>query len=148
MDSSDSDEPIASFGQADSPQLKSTARPKGQPSRQDCLRKPGPLTLAVIVGTPNGRWSAELSGKNKESKKALTLLSAALGGHLNPDNAERQLEDRPAALCIVVLEGWRFVHEYATHAQTFALMKASQALYPQRSHMRFIEHNIIAAATF
>jgi len=148
MDSSDSDEPIASFGQADSPQLKSTARPKGQPSRQDCLRKPGPLTLAVIVGTPNGRWSAELSGKNKESKKALTLLSAALGGHLNSDNAERQLEDRPAALAIVVLEGWRFVQEYASHAQTFALMKASQALYPQRSHMRFIEHNIIAAATF
>ena len=106
------------------------------------------MTLAVIVGTPNGRWSAELSGKNNASKNALVLLKEALGGHLKTHSAEGQLEDRAAALAIVVLEGWRFVLESASHAQTFALMKASQALHPQRSEMRFIEHNVIASATF
>ena len=148
MDSSSSDEPMSSFGQVSSQQPNSTARPKGQPRRQEQLRKPGPLTLAVIVGTPNGRWSAELSGKTNASKKAVMLLSEALGGHLKTYSAEGQLEDRAAALAIVVLEGWRFVLEYASSAQTFALMKASQALHPQRSEMRFIEHNVIASAIF
>ena len=59
-----------------------------------------------------------------------------------------QLRSRAAALAIVVIESWRFVLEYASHDQTFALMEASQATHRQRSGMRFIEHNIIVAATF
>ena len=148
MDSSSSDEPISSFCQVDSPQPKSTARPKGQPRRQQLLRKLGPMTLAVIVGTPNGRWSADLSGTTKQSNSALAHLKSALRGNFPTDSAHGQLESRAAALAIVVIEGWRFVLEYASHDQTFALMEASKATYRQRSGMRFVEHNIIAAATF
>ena len=148
MSSSSSDHPMASFSQPYSGHPKPTARPKGQPPKEELLRKLGPLTLAVIVGTPNGRWSADLSGKTKQSKRALAHLKSALGGHFPTDSAQGQLESRAAAFAIVVIEGWRFVLEYASHDQTFALMEASKATYRQRSGMRFVEHNIIAAATF
>ena len=118
---------------------KPTARPKGQLPKEELLRKLGPLTLAVIAGTPNGRWSADLSGKTKQSKRALAHLKSALGGHFPTDSAQGQLESRAAALAIVLFEGWRFVLEFASHDQTFALMNASKATHRQRSGMRFVD---------
>ena len=82
-------------------------------------------------------------GKLKKSTRALAHLKAALGGHFPTDSAQGQLESRAAALAIVVIEGWRFVLEYASHDQTFALVEASKASYRQRSGMQFIEHNLL-----
>ena len=100
----------------------------------------GSSFIAVLIGQPRGRWTPELNCQQSACKDVRETLSNAAGEF--PLSA-----DCPGIVVGVVVFGqWRFVTGAASHAQTFALMKASEACHARRSGHRFVEHEVLAAA--
>ena len=89
---------------------------------QRCGRRPlgalvhsdGPPVLCVVIGMPQGRWHAELTGVSPAARECRRLLTIANGVTTVSDVSV----DAPATLGLAVLLGWRFCawHEWApTH---------------------------------
>ena len=75
-------------------------------------------------------------------------MKSTLGGDYEWNRICGQRDERNFAVGLAVIEGWKFVHDSPSHAQTFALMSASQAYYSQRAGGRFLEHRVVASASF
>ena len=98
----------------------------------------GPLSLVVLVGDANGRWSAALSAPNAVCMRVRKMLDAAVG--------QRRVVDGSAIVGVAVIRSWHCVFHAASHAHTFELIEVAQALHPKRAGQRFIEHVVVAAA--
>ena len=100
----------------------------------------GSSFIAVLIGQPRGRWTQELNSHQSACKRARESLSNVVGEF--PLTA-----DCPGIVVGIVAFGqWRCVIGAASHDQTFALMKASEACHARRSGHRFVEHEVMAAA--
>lgn len=99
--------------------------------------------FVVIVGQPCGRWSAELQGASKASKKTKQLLSDALA----QDSDDRCVQlDSECIVGVGIAETWRLVRREAGHAQSYALMRAAMACSKKQKGQRFVEQRIVASA--
>jgi len=112
---------------------------------EDLVRADGPLTLAVLIGQPKGRWWPELQGDSPACKTALAMVSAAADLQWPAVLAEPGGCDFVAGVAII--QGWHCVLSAASHADTYALMQASEAFHRKRSGHRYLEHAIVAVAT-
>ena len=102
----------------------------------------GPLKLALVVGQPEGRWWPELNDDAKACKAAYKHVSVAAGnGFANWPLGT----DRLVGLAIV--RGWHCILSSASHADTYALIQASEAHHKKRSGQRYLEHEVVAAST-
>ncbi len=112
----------------------------GPRRREEQLLTRGPLVLAVLIATPSGRWSSELSGKSPEARSARALLSAVCPG-------PPATESRPGArvVGVAVVEGWRFILGPALHEHTLSLIQADMAHWHRRSGQQFLDHRVLAA---
>ena len=107
----------------------------------EMLGQDGPLTLAVLVGQPRGRWWRELQASAKPCAAARASAERAVGA----DAGHRQ--DTAVIEGVAVMRGWRCVRREASHADTFALMAASAAFYSKRTGQAYLEHEVVASAT-
>ena len=64
----------------------------------------GPPVLCVVIGMPQGRWHAELTGVSPAARECRRLLTIANGVTTVSDVAV----DAPATFGLAVLLGWRF----------------------------------------
>ena len=108
------------------------------------MREDGPLKLVVLIGHPGGRWCPEVSGKSAQSQAVRGMLASASGGELG----ERVDDSVSRVVGVAVVRGWRCVLGAASHADTHALMLASENEHKRRSGLRFIEHEVVVSATF
>ena len=146
-DSSSSDEPMANLTASSSCRFETTFGRVGHPPLQELLRRTGPPALAVVIGTPKGRWTSELTACTGAGKEACAVLQNAIGGDGDLNRFCGQLDEGNVVAGIAVIESWKFMHDAPSHDQTYALMAASRAYFRQRTGGRFLEHKIIASAT-
>ena len=111
----------------------------GHPQRAQMV-KDGPLALAVLVGRHDGRWSHELSGQGAACRALASQLSSKVG-------AVPEWMPSGAVWGIAVVRQWRYVLDTASTHDMLALMKASDAMHSKRQGQRFLEHEVLAAAT-
>ena len=145
---SSSDGPLLARGSessASSDEIQVTApRPKVRPSKKrsmaELVENDGPLTLALLIGQPRGRWWPELNGPAKQCKDARDRVAKVAGNALSGQGAD-------VLVGVVVVRGWRFVRGSASHLDTYALMAASEAFHRRREGQRFLEHEIVASAS-
>ena len=137
-----SDEETVILGQQKWPAMRSK---KG--SYADMVGDVGPNVLAVLVGQPKGRWWPELRGKGKACRAALRAVSAAADGGGAWSAPAHEPEESDLLVGLAVIEGWRCVRGSASHADTYALMQASEAFHRRRSGQRFLEHRVVSAAS-
>ena len=118
-------------------------RPAAKRTNVEVLEEGGQkLTLAFLVGKLNGRWRPELHGEAKACKAARQSASKAAKDY----NLAGLSADIDRVVGVAIVRGWRCVRGAASHADTYALMKASEAFHKKRSGHRFLEHEIIDAA--
>ena len=82
------------------PLASGMAQRRGRPRRGDMTCVPGPPVLCVMVGTPKGRWHAELTMGTAAAREAMRLLRGALG----PDNNLESPVQAPAVFGLAVME--------------------------------------------
>ena len=115
---------------------------KAKRTYSEMLGQDGPMTLAVLVGQPRGRWWPELQASAKPCAAARATVERAVGA---------DAADRPAIAVIAgvaVMRAWRCVLREASHADAFALMAASAAFYSKRAGQAYLEHVVVANASF
>ena len=116
---------------------------QGQRPKRDyasLLDSDGPPILAALVGQPGGRWLGELSGGARSCREALGKVATASGKFGSLAIAD------DVVVGLAIVQGWHCVRGVASHADTYALMMASQAFHRKRSSPRYLEHKVIAAA--
>ena len=98
--------------------------------------------IAVLLGLPRGRWTAELDGHSRACQSARAAVVSSSGqSHL------RSPPRSPGVVSgVVAFRGWRYVTGAASHCQTFALVEACEAFHRRRSGHRFMEHEILLSA--
>ena len=77
----------------------------GRSSRDELVHSDGPPVLALLIGTPHGRWHAEFTSTARSAVAAARLLCAANGVTVLSDANV----DTPATLGMAVILSWRFV---------------------------------------
>ena len=82
------------------PLASGMAQRRGRPRRKDMICVPGPPVLCVMVGTPKGRWHAELTMGTAAAREAMRLLRGALG----PDSNLESPVQAPAVFGLAVME--------------------------------------------
>ena len=136
MASVSSDECVLMFGSG-----RPLASKRGRRSYAQLLRQDGPALLTVVVGQSGGRWSSELSGSAHACKHLLSRVKAS------SKNEPKGCEERDGVVIgLAVIRAWHYVRELASDADTYAMIAASRAFFPQRHGQRFIEHEILASA--
>lgn len=129
--------PVRADGQVG--QRAPDAHARGRPRRGEQV-KDGPLTLAVLVGRQDGRWSAELNGQGASCRALASMVSERATGALRegvPDGAVWGL---------AIVRKWRYVLSEASTQDMLALMRATSDTHRRRQGQRFLEHEIVAAA--
>ena len=58
------------------------------------------------------------------------------------------LSSNAVDLGMVVLQSWRFVHDIASHEQTWCMMEAVKAAHSRRNGIHFLEHMVLATHEF
>ena len=89
----------------------------GRPARHALVHCDGPPVLAILLGTPQGRWHAEFTSTARGARAAARLLCAANGVSVLSDATV----DTPMTLGMAVLLSWRFVHGAPGHEQSCAM---------------------------
>ena len=100
----------------------------------------------MLLGTPQGRWHAELTRTSRSLGEATLLLCAANDVSVLPD----AVVDTPVTFGMAVMISWRFVHGTPTHEQTEAMLLVAQAAHPRprcKGHKR-IGHSFLASMSF
>ena len=128
-------------GQPDEP-VRPLAVHAGPPRREEQLHTRGPPVLAVLVGTPTGRWSTELSAQTAAARSAQAWISSIVGARIGDAAAHAE----PRVVGLAVLESWRFVMGHASHDHTHAMMAAAKAHWARRHGAKFLEHRVLSAA--
>ena len=119
--------------------VAASARVLPPPIADEFCERGGSTCIAVLIGVPSGRWTPELDGQPEGCKEAREALAASGTFPL--------AADCPGVVVgVVAFRGWKCVSGAASHAQTFALMRASEHHHARRSGHRFVEHEILAAA--
>ena len=112
------------------PGLHAVGHTLGRSAQQALLHCDGPPVLAILLGTPQGRWHAEFTSTARGARAAARLLCAANGVSVLFDATV----DTPVALGMAVMLSWRFVHCAPGHEQPCAMMHAAQAASAAQSH--------------
>ena len=116
----------------------------GQRSRQTLVLQDGLPVLGIVLGMPVGRWHAEFTADTSAGREASRLLCHAIGvGGLS-----QLLSSNAVALGMVVLQSWRFVHDIASHEQTWCMMEAVKAAHRRCNGMHVLEHVALATHEF
>ena len=110
-----------------------------------CLQKRGPLLLAFMHASPDGRWRAVLGGKSQAAKDSTRMLEKALA------SKRRSLMDEAgqsglAGVCL--MRGWRYSLERSSDMCFWALKRAAAEEYKRCQQPGFLEHDVVAACVF
>ena len=105
----------------------------GRTSLEEMIFADGCLVLCVIIGTPHGRWRAEVTANTAAGLEATRLLCEAFCCN---DLSSLEL-DRQVTLVIAVVQSWRFVHDQATHEHSRVMMEAVRSAYSRRAGVTF-----------
>ena len=121
------------------------ARRRAKRCYAELLDQYGPLTLALLVGQPRGRWCPELDGSAKACKVARAVVSKAVG---DGDDVGALRPNADVLVGIAVLRSWHCIRGAASHNDVYALVQASEAFHRKRTGQRFLEHEVVASAIF
>jgi len=84
--------------------MRAVAARVGRPSQRALVLRDGPPVLCVLVGTPQGRWHAELTSSAPAARQAMRMLCHA---HGVADLFQVGM-DTAGILGLAVMVGWRF----------------------------------------
>ena len=112
---------------------------RGRLGPEALVHSDGPALFCVVVGTPEGRWHAELTSAARGARLATRLLCVANDVLVSFDVTV----DTLVTLGVALMLSWRFVHGAPGHEQTVAMTQAAQAAHPRRQGMQILEHPVL-----
>ena len=127
------------------------AEPACKRARTSSSRDSGPMLCAVIVSSPYGRWSSELSGNDsalrialREENIHLDIPSASASGATASANAASGIGSF-ACHGVVALKSWEFL-DCSDNAVVTAMVESLRRTHRRSKTIRFLRHRFIHAA--
>lgn len=142
--SSGSENELVSFGSVDAWARRKRGRP--HLSHADKVSKDGPALMVFLIGQSGGRWASEIYGSAQPCRKLGQLLQATSTSQAIVGEEAHAAAGEDVIVGMAILTSWRFVQDQASHAHTYAMIKASLAGHPRRKGQRFLEHEVLASA--
>ena len=113
----------------------------GRRSRLTLFLQDGPLVLGIVLGMPAGRCHAEFTVATPAAREARRLLCPAIGVDDSSQLLFHVMLLRRGWCFFFFAKSWRFVHDIASHEQTWCMMEVVKAAHRRRNGIHFLEHN-------